>query len=231
MQSIDYISRCIIVILFTWACIRFIGKKSISQMTSYDLTALMVLANVASEPLVYKITSKAFLGTLTISVIVVLFGWLSLKKVFYNFDVKPDIVIMNGVVDRKALKRNRMNLPYLLSLLRLQGYANISDIEFALIEPNGNLSVIPKSQNRPVTPADLNIPTNYEGLALPLIIDGRVIYDNLKYAKLTSEWLNNEVRKVGAAKMEGVFLAEISSGGKLSVNLYNQNTSRKPEII
>jgi uncharacterized membrane protein YcaP (DUF421 family) len=200
-------------------------------MTSYDLTALMVLANVASEPLVYKITSKAFLGTLTISVIVVLFGWLSLKKVFYNFDVKPDIVIMNGVVDRKALKRNRMNLPYLLSLLRLQGYANISDIEFALIEPNGNLSVIPKSQNRPVTPADLNIPTNYEGLALPLIIDGRVIYDNLKYAKLTSEWLNNEVRKVGAAKMEDVFLAEISSGGKLSVNLYNQNTSRKPEII
>jgi uncharacterized membrane protein YcaP (DUF421 family) len=200
-------------------------------MTSYDLTALMVLANVAAEPLVYKITSKAFLGTLTISVIVVLFGWLSLKKVFYNFDVKPDIVIMNGVVDRKALKRNRMNLPYLLSLLRLQGYANISDIEFALIEPNGNLSVIPKSQNRPVTPADLNIPTNYEGLALPLIIDGRVIYDNLKYAKLTSEWLNNEVRKVGAAKMEDVFLAEISSGGKLSVNLYNQNTGRKPEII
>lgn len=60
-------------------------------------------------------------------------------------------------------------------MMRLQGYANVSDVEFAIFEPNGNLSVIGRSQARPVTPKDLKLDTQYEGLALPLIIDGRII--------------------------------------------------------
>lgn len=231
MEALIYIARCILVLLFSWFCVRIIGKKSISQLTSYDFTALMILANVAAEPLVFKISTKAFLGSVTIAVVAVTIGWISLRKKFYNLDVKPDIVIVNGKVDKSALRRNRMNLPFLLSLLRQQGYTKVSDLEFAIIEPDGNLSVIPTSQNRSVTPNDLNIDTQYEGISLPLIIDGEIQYNNVKYAKLDTSWLNQEIQKYGAAKAEDVFLAELDTTGKLSVDLFKGQFNSKPEIF
>jgi len=188
----------------------------------------MIMANVAAEPLVYKISSKAFLGSLTIAVGAMVIGWMSLQKWFYNFDAKPDIIVANGKVDREALKRNRMNLPFLLSLLRLQGYARISDVEFAILEPNGNLSVIPKSQSRPVTPNDLKLETKYEGISLPLIIEGELQYNNLKFAKLDTDWLAQEIKKHGAAGVEDVFLAELDTTGKLNVDLYRHPVNVKP---
>lgn len=231
MEALVYIVRCVMVVLFSWFCVRIIGKKSISQLTSYDFTALMIMANVAAEPLVFKISSKAFLGSLTIAVVAIAIGWVSLQKKFYNFDAKPDIIIVNGKVDREGLKRNRMNLPFLLSLLRLQGYTKVSDVEFAIIEPTGNLSVIPTSQSRPVTPNDLKINTQYEGISLPLIIDGEIQYNNLKFAKLDVTWLNQEIMKSGANKAEDVFLAELVTTGKLNVDLFKVAVDNKPGIF
>ena len=231
MEALVYIARCVLVLLFSWFCVRLIGKKSISQLTSYDFTALMILANVAAEPLVFKISSKAFLGTLTIALVAVIIGYLSLRKKFYNFDTKPDIIIVNGKVDKEALKRNRMNLPFLLSLLRLQGYAKVSDVEFAIIEPDGNLSVMPTSQSRPVTPNDLKLDTQYEGITLPLIIDGEIQHNNLKFAKLDNAWLNQEIRKSGASGAEDVFLAELDTTGKLNIDLFKAPINNKPGII
>lgn len=231
MEALVYVSRCVIVLLFSWFCVRLIGKKSISQLTSYDFTALMVLANVAAEPLVYKISSKAFLGSLTIAVGAIVIGWISLQRRFYNFDSKPDIVIVNGKVDKHALKRNRMNLPFLLSLLRLQGYAKVSDVEFAIVEPDGNLSVIPTSQSRPVTPNDLKIDTQYEGISLPLIIDGEIQYNNLRFAKLDVAWLNQEIKKSGTSKAEDIFLAELDTTGKLSIDLFKDSNEKKPGVF
>lgn len=228
MEAAVFVMRCLIILLFSWLCVRLTGKKSISQLTSYDFAALMIMANVAAEPLVYKISSKAFLGSLTIAVGAMVIGWMSLQKWFYNFDAKPDIIVANGKVDREALKRNRMNLPFLLSLLRLQGYARISDVEFAILEPNGNLSVIPKSQSRPVTPNDFKLETKYEGISLPLIIEGELQYNNLKFAKLDTDWLAQEIKKHGAAGVEDVFLAELDTTGKLNVDLYRHPVNVKP---
>ncbi len=231
MEAIIYILRCIMVLLFSWFCVRLIGKKSISQLTSYDFTVLMILANVASEPLVFKVSTKAFLGSLTLAMGALVIGWMSLNKRFYNFDSRPDIIVINGKIDKEALKRNKMNLPFLLSLLRLQGYSKVSDVEFAIIEPNGNLSVIPKSQSRPVTPNDLKIDTRYEGISLPLIIDGEIQYNNLKFAKLDIAWLNEQLAKFGASGAEDVFLAELETTGQLSVDLCNTPYKKKPNII
>jgi len=211
--------------------VRITGKKSISQLTSYDFAALMIMANMAAEPLAYKISSKAFLGSLTIALGAVVIGWMSLQKWFYNFDAKPDIIVVNGKVDREALKRNRMNLPFLLSLLRLQGYARISDVEFAILEPTGNLSVIPKSQSRPVTPKDLKLETQYEGITLPLIIDGELQYNNLRFANLDTNWIIQEIKKHGAAGVEDVFVAELDTMGNLHVDLFSHPVKAGPDTF
>lgn len=138
----------------------------------------------------YKIPSKATEGVLVLALCVVLLGKLSLSKKFYNADQKPSVVIANGKIDKDELKKNSMNMPFLLSQLRLKNVAKVPDVEFAIIEPNGQLSVLLKSQERAVKPKDMQIDTKYEGLALPLIIDGEIIYSNLKYANLDTNWLN-----------------------------------------
>lgn len=231
MELLVYAARCLLASLVAWLSVRLIGHRSIAQMTSYDFAAMMIISNVAAEPLVYKISAKSLVGSLLIALMAVFIGWLSLRQKFYNVDAKPSILIANGKICREELGKNRINLPFLLSLLRLKGYANVSEVEFAILEPNGNLSVLPKSQNRPVQPKDLKIDTDYEGLALPLIIDGEIQYNNLKYAKLSTAWLYQEIRKAGAPNPEGVFLAELKSTGELYVDLFRKEEGEKPGIF
>ncbi len=116
-------------------------------------------------------------------------------------------------------------------MLRIKGYPKVSDVEFAIIEPDGSLSVVPKSQSRPVTPKDLNIDTQYEGLALPLIIDGEIQDGNLKYANLDRNWLQQELKKVNISNAKEVFLAELDTQGKLYIDLYKDNNANKPPDI
>lgn len=231
MELLVYAARCIVSTLIAWLTIRIIGHRSISQMTAYDFAAIMIMANVAAEPLVYKTESKSLIGSLVIALMSVFIGWLSLRKPFYNLDVNPSILIVNGKILQEELGKNRINLPFLLSLLRLQGYANVSDVEYAILEPNGNLSVLPKSQARPVQPQDLKLDTHYESLALPLVIDGEIQYNNLKYANLTTDWLYLEIQKAGAQKPEEIFLAELKSTGELYVDFYRDTFVSKPELF
>ncbi len=221
MEIIIYAVRCIFMFLVIWLGIRILGRKSIAQTTSYDLAGILLLSNVAAEPLVYKIPSKATEGVLVISLCLVLLGKLSLSKKFYNADQKPSVVIANGKIDKFELRKNNINVSFLLSQLRLKNISKVFDVEFAIIEPDGQLSVIAKSQERVIKPKDLKIDTKYEGLALPLIIDGEIQYRNLKYANLDINWLNNEIKKARASHIEDIFLAELDNQGQLYVSLYN----------
>lgn len=218
MEMIIYIARCIIMLIVAWTGARIMGKKSISEMTSYDLVALMLFTTVAAEPLVYKIPSKATIGVAAIVIATTFMGILSLKKFFYHLDAKPIIVIAKGKILEKELQRTRMNIPLLVSELRQKGYQNIADVEFAILEPSGKLSVIPKSQARPIQPSDLAIATSPVGLSFPLIIDGEVTRENLIYAMKDEAWLMEQLKMFGVDKVENVLLAQLDSQGKLYVD-------------
>ena len=107
----------------------------------------------------------------------------------------------------------------------------MSDLEYVIVEPNGNISVFPKAENKPVTRKDLNLRVSYEGLAYPLIIDGEIQYNNLKFANLSINWLNDEIKKAGARAPEEVFIAQLDSQRGLYVDLYNNNLGGKPPYI
>lgn len=115
IEIIVYMVRCLIMLLATWTAIRIVGKKTIAQMTSYELAGILLLTTAAAEPLVFKVPSKATVGAFTVALGTIAIGWLSLKKGFYNIDSKPGIVVVNGEIDKKVLKDNKMNLPFLLS--------------------------------------------------------------------------------------------------------------------
>ena len=121
-----YILRCILMLLITWLGIRIIGKKSIAQMTGYELAGILLLSTVAAEPLVYKVASKALIGVITLALTTLFVGWLSLRPKMYNLDSKPDIVVAKGKVMRNELKKNKMNVSFLKSNLRLLSPTAIS---------------------------------------------------------------------------------------------------------
>ena len=230
MEIIVYTIRCIIMLLVSWTGVRLIGKKSIAEMTSYDLAAIMLLTTVAAEPLVYKVTSKATVGVFAILIATVFLGKLSLKKFFYNIDSSPTVVISEGIIIERELKKARMNVPLLLSELRIKGYQNVSDVKYAIIEPSGKMSVIPKSQVSPITPKQMGIPTPPVNLSLPLIIDGEVDEVNLAFLQKDRKWLLEQLKAFSIGNFDEVLLAQYDSSGQLFVN--SKNTEIKiPQIF
>lgn len=229
MDIIIYVIRCAIMLLVSWTGVRFIGKKSIAEMTSYDLAAIMLLTTVAAEPLVYKISSKATVGVFTIFILTYIIGYLSLNKFFYNFDSKPAIVIVDGKVIEKELKRARMNIPLILSELRIKGYQNLSDVKYAIVEPSGKLSVIAKSQVSPVTPKQMGIPSAPVNLSFSLIIDGQVDDKNLNFLQKDRKWLLDQLKAFQIGKFEDVLIAQYDSSGQLYVSPKNK-TVNTPNI-
>lgn len=218
-----YIVRCIIMILAIWIVSLILGKKSLLQFTAYDIGILMIISNVVAQPLVNKDTFKTAVGVIILALSIVIIGKMSLKKRFYRMDYTPSILVANGIINKEELRKNHMSIYSLLSLLRVQGYAKVSDVNFAVLELGGNISVIPKNSAKPVTVKDMNLPVPEEGFTFPVIMDGAVYPDMLEAAGVTDKWLRDELRKSFQCEPEDVFYAEVDSGRTLYINLYSQS--------
>lgn len=228
LSLIVYIIRSLIIVLATWLATNLVGKKSIAQFTPYDLAVLFIISNVVSQPLVNKDSFKTALGALILSSSVVIIGKLSLNRRFYRMNFSPNILIANGKINREELKKNHINLYTLLSMLRIQGYFKISDINFAILEVGGDISVIPKSSARPATTKELNLNPPEQGLTFSIIIDGKINKKLLPYANISEKWLIGQLQKVHKSTPEDVFYAEIDSQKQLFVELYDDLPQKKP---
>jgi len=195
-----------------------IGTKLI---TAYDQPALGA---------VYKIVSKATVGVITITIVTFLIGKLSLNRYFYNVDTSPVVLVSQGTIIDKELKKAKLNTPLLMSELRIKGYQNISDIAYAILEPTGKMSVIPKSQSRPIQPSDMAIPAAPVNLSFAVIIDGEIIEDNLSYLNKDEAWLKDQLRAFNVSNIEDVFYAQIDSQGQLHVNMRNK-LAKLPNVL
>lgn len=136
-------------------------------------------------------------------------------------DGEPTVLVMNGRIMEKALGRLNLRLSDLLGQLRAQGAFDISEVEFAVMETGGQLSVLKKSQYQPLTPNDMGIPTEYKGLSTELIYDGVVVEANLKQVNLDRKWLTRELGNHGVKDPSQVLLALLDTSGKLYVDLYD----------
>lgn len=113
-----------------------------------------------------------------------------------------------------------------MMLLREKDVFNVADVEFAVFETNGKLSVLKKSQKMPVTPSDLNIPTPYIGLTKDIIINGKILEENLQDTHLDKKWLTNELEKQNFYKIEDVFYAGLDTLGNLYVSERNKSQEK-----
>ena len=215
---LETLYRTFIIFVAGYLFLRITGKKAVSQMNTIDLLYIFVLTNIISTPVE---TSNVWKSLIYAGIVVILYKIIlrlslhnQLRWLLYE---RPIVLIRNGDIDRKGLKKAKMPLNELLSNLRVKGYTDTQNIAFAAMEETGNISVIPKSQYRPVQPNDLNLKVKKEYLPIPLIMDGQIIYHNLKYLQLNQGWLMNEVDKKGE-KVENIMLATFLENGTLFID-------------
>ncbi|MCA1321671.1 DUF421 domain-containing protein [Bacillus tianshenii] len=187
--------KIFVIYIITIAIMRLMGKSTIVQMTPYDLVAIIIVGTVASEPLI----STEFLRTLgALSILVILhiiFSKLTLWQWGNRFFLgEPTLLVKNGEIIEDNMEKTMVSIAQLLSILRSKGYPKISDIDYAILEPIGEISIIPKPENTPVTVQHLEISIDDEGLPIAVIIDGRVQDKNLKLLGKSKDWLMEKLQ-------------------------------------
>lgn len=201
---------------------RILGKQQVGQLTYYDYITGITLGSIAATMAIApnQVTSL-HLWALTLFAGLAYFQGVvtersrPLRKVIEG---EPAVVIHNGKVLEKNMKAMRYNMENLMEQLREKGVFNISDVEFAILETNGGLSVLPKASRQPVTREDMQIPVDYEGIPTELVVDGRIIYDNLKQLGLDEHWLIGELKKQGYQSASEIVYASLDSKGNLYID-------------
>lgn len=215
------VARTLIIYFIVLLILRVMGKREIGQLSPVDLVVAIMIAELAAipmeDPKIPLHHGLVPMGVLMLAEIG--FSYLAMKWPMARewLNGSPTVIVRNGRIMQEEMRRTRYTINDLLSQLREKNMPNINDVEFAILETSGKLSVIPKSQKRPVTPKDLNIPTDYEGMPIPLILDGKIDYKKLHAAKLDEEWLVEELPKHGASTAAEVFFACLDTEGVLYV--------------
>jgi len=217
--------RTILLYFTVLTVIRVMGKREIGELSPFDLVIAIMIAELAVFPLA-SIDTPLAQGLVPMAVLLILqvgLAFLCLKspQVRKLLSGVPSIMIRNGRIVESELRRQRYAVDELLLQLREKGYTNPQDVEFAILEASGNLSVVPKASKRPVTPEDLGLSVEYDGLSYPLIIDGQVIDENLAEIKLDRSWLMEQLAGRGINSPKDVFFALIDTRGELFVQPYD----------
>lgn len=226
--------RSIGAYLFMLFVTRLIGKEQLGQLTVSDFVNAIAIGSIAGamatdhkENVIYY-----FIGMIVFGGLTYLTNYTGLKSRAARklLEGNPEVVIHNGKVLEKNMSKERYNMDNLTMQLREKNVYNIADVEFAILEPNGQLSVLLKSNKQPLTASDLNISTKYKGVASELIVDGKLIQQNLEQNSLSLQWLMDQLKKQGINRLEEVSYASLDSSGNLYVDRYRDDLQYVQDI-
>jgi len=214
----DIIWKTAIMYLVVVFSMRLMGKRMIGELQPFEFAIAVMISELAAFPLTEG-DRNIWYGIVSIGILVAcqfLLSLLSVKSIIARTVIcgRPRIVIKNGKIMENNMRKELYTINDLLEQLRILNVQNISDVEYGILETNGQLSIVLKSQKRAVTPEDLGIETKYEGISLDLIIDGEVIVHNLELAKLDMNWLLSKLKENGWDNPKDIFYAYLDSAGK-----------------
>ncbi len=211
--------RTLILYVLVIISMRLMGKRQLGQLQPFELVVAIMFSELAAVPMQDTRIPLAhgIIPIITLLIAQMALSLITLKSIKARtiIDGKPRILIENGKIREEAFRNEMFTFNDLMEQLRIKNVPNIADVEFAILETNGQLSIIPKSQSRPVTPKDLNIQTGYEGMPLDMIVDGHIVYEHLKKANLDENWLMAELEKYNVRDVKNVLFACLDPQGNL----------------
>lgn len=225
--------RTILSFLALLILARILGKKQLGQLTFFHYITGISIGSIASQ--IAAVAETPFLDGL-ISLIwwcfltfIITLITLKSKKARVLFDDKPTIVIQNGLILESALKKNRLHMDELTMMLREQAVFSVQDIQFAILETDGKLSVLHKTPVQSATKQDVKAdvtPPIY--LPTEVISDGQLIVENLVELELTEDWVNKKLKKQNVQNIKDVYFAQVQTNGSLYISLKEKNNQSNP---
>ena len=202
--------RSIVLYIIVLIVMRLMGKREIGQLQPFELAISIMIADLAAVPMAetgIPITNGIIpiLGLLVMHLLISIINLKSMK-IREILCGKPSILIYRGKIDEKVLKKERFTLNELQERLRGNNVVNIADVEYAILETSGQVTVIQKPDKRTTIPKDFNITPEYEGIPYDLVIDGKVLYKNLKAIGRNYSWLKKQVEKFNMKPEEALIV-------------------------
>ncbi len=233
-EGIVVFVRAIIAFFSLLIFARLLGKEQISQLTFFDYVLGITIGSIASE-LTIDLSSRAwphFIGLLTWSVLGYLIEVITLKWRYAAkyLEGEPTIVIMKGMIMESTLRKMKLRASDVLQLLRNKGVFDLNQVEFAIMEPNGQISILKKPEYENLTPKDMNMSVSSTGISTELIYDGIVIEENLRQLNKDRKWLMEQLKTYGIKDVSEVFLVTLNPAGSLYVDKYDDHIKKIIDI-
>ena len=223
-EWIDVILRSFLFLIILFFITKLLGKKQLTQLSFFEYVTGITIGSVAGE-IIMGLDGNIWNGVLSIIIfgaVPFIVGLISLKsKRFQDYvEGKGTVFIKDGKVMENNLKKERYTADELLGLLRQKDVFQAADVEFAVLEQTGELSVLLKKENRPVTAKDLGLATPNEKEPQTVIMDGVVLDEPLSTAGRNRRWLETELDKLNVS-IDNIYLAQVDTYGQLTVDLYD----------
>lgn len=202
--------RAIILYIIVLIVMRLMGKREIGQLQPFELAISIMIADLASIPMteIGIPISNGIIPILGLLVMHLLISFINMKsnKAREIICGKPSILIYRGKIDEKVLKKERFTINELEERLRGNNIVNLGDVEYAILETNGQVTVIQKPDKRNTIVSDFDITPEYEGIPYDLVVDGKIMHENLKKIGKNIEWLKKEVKKFNLTPKEALIV-------------------------
>lgn len=208
--------RTIILYIIVLIVMRIMGKREIGQLQPFELAISILIADLASVPMADTgiPISNGIIPILGLLVMHLLISVINIKSMRARGLLcgKPSILIYRGKIDEKALKKERFTLNELQERLRAQNIVNLGDVEYAILETSGQVTVIQKPNKRTTIPEDFNIMPEYEGISYDLVVDGKIMSENLKQIGKNETWLAKQIKKFNITPKEALIVTYDGKG-------------------
>ena len=228
----DFLNICfrtILVLIILFFITKMMGKKQISELNFFDYVVGITIGSIAADisldlekNLISGILAIFLYGLASYIISIVTLRSISLRRIFNGV---PTVLVEKGKIIESGLKKSKIDVNDLLMEARENGYFNLDEIDYALMEVNGNISFLPKEKEKPVTKKDMKIKCSNEGLTVNAIIDSKYMVNNMKAINKDKEWLDHELKVNGYDNYDNILLATIDNNYK--VTIYEKNV--KPD--
>lgn len=213
----------IFAVLTLFILTRILGKRQISQLTFFDYIVGISIGSIAAEMCIDENVSwfDGIVSMIIWTAFPLSLSFFAKKSINARklLEGTPEILIQNGKIVEKNLNKSKFTINDLLEELRAKDVFNIEDVEFALLETNGKISVLKKSHLQTVTNSDLGLSVPYQGLCANVIIDGKLMLKNISMLDINEAWIFNELEKQNISSIEDVLFACYSTNGNLHIDL------------
>ena len=221
--------RTILVLIILFFITKMMGKKQISELNFFDYVVGITIGSIAAD-ISLDIEKNMIAGIAALFIygfISYIISFVSIKSILARrfFIGVPTVLVEKGKIIESGLKKSKIDVNDLLMEARENGYFNLDEIDYALMEVNGNISFLPKEKEKPVTKKNMKIKCSNEGLTVNAIIDSKYMVNNMKAINKDKEWLDHELKVNGYDNYDNILLATIDNNYK--VTIYEKNV--KPD--